>query len=271
MSGQEYDVEIIEDDFQSSNHEEQEETFEDISSEIQEKSNQSSYDAVMEIKTIFQEIRSLTNSSDSPDSDDESIDVQEILVRVQKLEKSLKKLSKLKKKQVKEIWQNFDAVKCEQDLTAEKLMAKINMAELAIANFYQQYDEVMNKLRRRVEQLEAENEMLKESLLITNMLNHIRENSSQESRSTSSNSSSSMCESSGFTFIPCATTSNEESDGDHPVLMTLDGRLASSDDHNSSEHSGYDVSEGGAAVVMNIETGEKGEVTLSHERSSQTD
>lgn len=58
----------------------------------------------------------------------------------------------------------------------DRLLGKVDLVEHAIENSYKLYDDEFFKLRRRVEQLEAENGILKERLKISNMLSFIRDN-----------------------------------------------------------------------------------------------
>lgn len=92
------------------------------------------------------------------------------------MEENQKLFRRCKKTNFKKIWKHFDDVQVESDKMIEKVLSKVDMVEHAIANSYKLYDDETFKLRRRVEQLEAENDILKERLKISNMLSCIRDN-----------------------------------------------------------------------------------------------
>lgn len=85
-------------------------------------------------------------------------------------------MTRCKRRNLKKIWNHFTELKRESEKTIEGLLLKVDVIERAIANSYRLYDEQTFTLRRRVEQLEVEKELLKERLKISNMLSHIRDN-----------------------------------------------------------------------------------------------
>ena len=94
---------------------------------------------------------------------------------MKELECSLKTLQKCKSKNFKKVWRKIDTLTKDNKEKVEEILERMDLLELAVANSYKLYDDETFKLRRRIEQLEKDVEVLQERLRISVMLSKIRE------------------------------------------------------------------------------------------------